>query len=387
MTQCVAEEPVGSVLVFFLHSVSHSTIGNREEIKNVQQIFESIRSKFSAVHFCCPKSPFYDAVRATYVMLVGKENRSRLRFHIGSYQECKYSLKSFGIPVGQLPNNLLFEKTESVMKNKLRNHHKWLAVRKALERVTQEEVISIKASAVAAAVSDDNSGSGDSFFGVCNHILENNENYDSVAEMMAVQIVRSKFIDCPYHEDCLFGKGRPAMKHPGNVAMRRLLAEKYDRYEYDVINKSVVASEILGEIKQGSGRFLREYTDQYAGLMVQVDDKTALQKINIAFRDLRKRRLRLDKKFSGEKRSSTKSSTTTTTEISSLSSSVEEETDAPTVRAKSIATNIESSSVSLGVDDEVCNPFKTRKRSRDDSPSISPINIPDFYGSSNAKYI
>merc|ERR1719464_2013630 len=117
------------------------------------------------------------------------------------------------------------------------------------------------------------------------------------------------------------------MKHPGNIAMRQLLKEKYEQHHWDLCGhrkqqrlkhqttaavpaarnsgtsrrpilhlKTRIASEVVQEIKQGFGRFLKEVEvagdGQYAagsGLMVVVDDKSALQKIKIALRDLQKK--------------------------------------------------------------------------------------------------
>jgi hypothetical protein len=180
----------------------------------------------------------------------------------------------------------------------------------------------------------------------------------STIEMDAYYKVRSKYIECAYHEDCLFGKGRPAMKHPGNVAMRRLLEEKFDRYNNtpsmqdqkkmkqqmnktktmkqqhkssisstgNMHMKTRIALEIVHEIKRGSGRFLKEVETTASastngtttcvgvdydgstskstsgsasksltttsGLLINVDDKAALQKIKVAFRDLKKRKIK-----------------------------------------------------------------------------------------------
>jgi len=123
--------------------------------------------------------------------------------------------------------------------------------------------------------------------------------------LIAYNTVRAKYVECAYHEDCLFGKGRSAMTHPGNIGMRRLLEEKYNLYNYDLYPdqhlKAKIAMEIVQEINHGSGRFLKEVeTDQGSttiktartgsGLLVAVNDKVALQKLKLALRDLRKRK-------------------------------------------------------------------------------------------------
>eukprot|EP00536_Pseudo-nitzschia_multiseries_P018542 jgi/Psemu1/316027/fgenesh1_kg.2685_\ len=98
-------------------------------------------------------------------------------------------------------------------------------------------------------------------------------------------VFRSTFVECPRHEDCLFGRGRNTMKHPGNVAMRRLLEEKQYRYSVAMHHtKAEIAWEVVNAIKDGGGRFLKE---SKTGLYTLVDDEMARKKISIAFRDLK----------------------------------------------------------------------------------------------------
>lgn len=272
--QTIGEDQDGMVFVSFLHS--HHNIYHAEEFRNFSKMIETIPPKFSAVHLCFPEGQLYEIAKAAFTLFIGKENRQRLRLHVGSYQECKYSLRSFGIPVGRLPVDLVFKGRNSKRKQvDLRNHKKWLCMREAKE------------AAMFADIGRDSHG----------RILE--DNIDGVegsfkGVMAAVREIRSKFVECPRHEDCLFGKGRPAMYHPGNIAMRKLLEAKIDRFESMVpLQKSVVVWEVVNEIKRGTGRFLKEDTD-HAGLFVITDDETAFKKIAIAFRDLKKRRLRVE---------------------------------------------------------------------------------------------
>eukprot|EP00536_Pseudo-nitzschia_multiseries_P016917 jgi/Psemu1/292766/fgenesh1_pg.1287_\ len=118
------------------------------------------------------------------------------------------------------------------------------------------------------------------------------ESYTGV--MKVVQEIESKSVECPRHEDCLFGKGRLAMNHPGNIAMRRLVEGRLERFNVKGSkSKSCVVREVLAGIKQWNGRFLKEDSD-HAGGFVIADDETAFRKIASAFRDLKKKRLRED---------------------------------------------------------------------------------------------
>ena len=271
------------MFVSFLHHINHG-IYSAQEFRDLQRMIEIIPPKFSAVHLCFPEGTMYEIAKAAIMLLIGKENRQRLRLHVGSYQECKYALRSFGIPVDRLPIDLE-SKAKYVTKNKqydLKHHRKWLSMRAAKE------------TAMFAAIGRDSSGRL-----VNPNIKETGGSFKGV--MKVAREIRSKFVECPRHEDCLFGKGRPAMYHPGNIAMRRLLDAKIKRFEAMVpLQKSIVVWEVVNEIKRGTGRFLKEDTD-HAGLFVIADDETAFKKIAIAFRDLKKRRLRGDQKEMGGK--------------------------------------------------------------------------------------
>jgi len=300
MGQTSVEDREGAIMVYFLHHSNHK-IPDLNELRMVNALFKTIPAKFSALHLCCPNIPLYDIVKAAVILHVGKELRLRLRLHVGSYTECKYSLKSFGIAVDRLPLNLeLWKWSHNV---DMKYYRKWLKMRQA-----KENAIIIRA---ATTVNNNNSnnnigGSGGVGVGV----------------MSAVHHIRSNLIETPHHEDVLFGKGSSAMSHPGNVAMRRLLEERYERYEEitassltripvtvttnnkdnnttttttttnNTLNhKEQLVAEIISEIKREMGRFLKE-DDDYHGLFIEVDNTVARKKIGIAFRDLKKRKLR-----------------------------------------------------------------------------------------------
>jgi len=201
--------------------------------------------------------------------------------------ECKFSLKSFGISVDRLPTNLeIWKWSHSI---DMKYHRKWLKMREAKEAAIR-----------AAIIENDNN----------DNKIGNDTNSSIISQrhgvMAAVHRIRSKFVECPRHEDCLFGKGASVMSHPGNVAMRRLLNERYERFEHlNNPGKDKLAMEIVDEIKRGAGRFLKEdvnnnrnYTDTNSntGLFIEVDEVVARKKIVIAFRDLKKKRMRQKQK-------------------------------------------------------------------------------------------
>jgi hypothetical protein len=69
--------------------------------------------------------------------------------------------------------------------------------------------------------------------------------------------------------------------------MRRLVESKLDRYQVAAFkDKSQLAWEVVHEVKDCGGRFLKE---QFNGLFVEVNDETCRKKVSIAFRDLMKK--------------------------------------------------------------------------------------------------
>lgn len=213
---------------------------DREMKQWVDKLSVSAPGWFSAVHYVLPDRPLYHAISASYIMLMGKENRSRLRLHVGSPTEILYSLKTFGIPVDYLPHNL-----KRNCKVALKNHLKYVDMLVAKDQ----------------------------------------------AEMTGYNFNTNPIVICPINKDILLGKGRQIMKHPGNVEMRHLLETVLSRWEEAADNqeKVAVAREVLKSLKASGSRFLAEHPN---GWYVEVDDDTARQKISIGFRDMVKRKKR-----------------------------------------------------------------------------------------------
>ena len=50
----------------------------------IAELLESFPGRYSAMHLCFPdNTPFFGAIKGTFLLLLGKENRSRVRFHEG----------------------------------------------------------------------------------------------------------------------------------------------------------------------------------------------------------------------------------------------------------------------------------------------------------------
>ncbi|KAG7338022.1 hypothetical protein IV203_022479 [Nitzschia inconspicua] len=236
MNSCLAEDQesirLGFVFIMFLY---HLSFGDIEHNRGITNVLNSSPIRMSALHICSPGTPSSKAAKSTALLMMGARNRLRVRLHVGSPTDCLHSLKTFGIPAECLPPIPEMGTTDT-----LRKHLKW-----CLMRQTKEELLK-RAGNIPLAI-----------------------------------------VECPRQEDCLFGKGQAITKHPGNVGMRRLVASKLDRYQVAAFkDKSRLAWEVVHEVKECGGRFLKE---QFNGLFVEVNDETCRKKVSIAFRDLAKK--------------------------------------------------------------------------------------------------
>ena len=298
-SQKLVEDSVGMINVMFLHN-SNLFIGAEDThsvFERARKLVECLPSRFHAIHLCLPNKPFCNVVKSAIMLLMGRENRYRVRIHVGTHLECHYSLATFGILVNRLPMALDFNTT--LRKDNITYHTKWLRMQEEKERAIRNIHFDTYREAVGSAEQHNETNNDRDFdLGTWNygygedeessaHAIRNmsvsTSGAPQVVGMKAVTIFRSRFVECPRHEDCLFGRGRNTMKHPGNVAMRFLLKGKRIRYACAAHQKkSEIAWEVVNQIKTGGGRFLKELD---TGFFTIVDDETARKKISIAFRD------------------------------------------------------------------------------------------------------
>jgi hypothetical protein len=176
--------------------------------------------------------------------------------HLGSSTECRYSLKQFGIPGEYVP----FSSGPSA-RDEMKIHLQWCQLQQSKEEL----------------IYADPSNPAHSFFDM-----------------------ESVIVECPQNEDCLFGKGRAIMKHPGTLGMHNLLKSKMDRWSTATFKeKNGLTWEVVHEILSVDGRFLQQ--DPSHGWFVPVEDEVARQKVSIAFRDMAKRIRKRSQKQSQEK--------------------------------------------------------------------------------------
>jgi len=192
--------------------------------------------RICAVHFCYPNKPFYHVLRSVMTMTLGIHYRHRLKFHVGEGIELQYILKSYGIPIENLP----ITDTGNIKTTYLKQ---WLRVRKIVEvEITP---------------------SGQS------------------TKLLSI-------IECPRSVDVIFRPGTSMLCHPGNVTFRGLIESKQHRTAVKRSEKEKVALEIINDIQLLGGRFLNwnnigYWMDITHNLPVCVD------KIVVSYRDYKKK--------------------------------------------------------------------------------------------------
>jgi len=143
--------------------------------------------------------------------------RHRFRIHFGSLQECQYSLMQYGIPISALP---ITEDGDIV----LTYHLKWLAARRELE---ERQSINSK----------------------CNPSQSNNNNETSSDSNSAIVMTE---------RDVLLGRGRFCQEHPGNLRLRKKIADRFEEYERVRRKlKKQMSEQIVREIQEEGGRYIK----------------------------------------------------------------------------------------------------------------------------------
>lgn len=304
--QCLAEDEesqkLGTVAILYMRNMDlkdpiQSVWSETANRKEVLRLLGVMPIRISALHLCVPQlsttegslsesssaGTIFRWIKALLLLAIGPEGRKRLRLHIGrfafkgcwrkysvrarnlglrsfsppsfspyraigSQTEVEYSLRSAGIPVDHIPITY-----DGKIKTKV--HQKWVAYRKVRDH---DMVVMLQQRQLSATT----------------------------------PLVR---VECPNLNDVLLGRGRPRMKHPGNVKMRKLLESRVEQYvsARSKREKTDISWEVLRELQNGDScsrcRFLKE--DPTGCWWEEVTDEVARQKISIAFRDTKRSNL------------------------------------------------------------------------------------------------
>jgi len=173
----------------------------------LKKVIAAAPLRLVAVHICFPDTLYFNLLRS-FLILTFSSQRSRMKFHVGTSIERRYSLQGFGIPVEILP----ITHSGNVKRTCL---YRWIRVRQFLE-------------------------SGQKLIGTSNIRSD-----DSI-------------ILLPRSNDVLFRTGTTATAHPGNAHFRSLIELKYEEVILGCeLTQAILAEEIVREIERMNGRFLK----------------------------------------------------------------------------------------------------------------------------------
>ena len=100
----------------------------------------------------------------------------------------------------------------------------------------------------------------------------------------------------PRRFDVVFGKGKYASEHTGNLRAFHIVQMNRQAYEKASKNdKKLLAEKIVKLIKGSYGRFLKRQTKGFKGPWVEVDHETAREKISHYFRRMREIEVKQEK--------------------------------------------------------------------------------------------
>jgi len=160
----------------------------QNDIQQQARLFKNVLSsapcRWSGLHVCFPSDGLYGILSPLVLYLNGELGRKVLRFHSGTQTECEYSLRSFGIPIVDIP-------TTHTGTIKLKNHGRCLKVRTVYDKFIKEQA------------------------------NDNYRNYYAPEN----QIIPFPKIQCPELHCVLFRKNGVAWEYPGNIKFRRFLQE------------------------------------------------------------------------------------------------------------------------------------------------------------------
>lgn len=196
----------GCVMIFYAGFASGETsFLNEPNIQNtVRKVISAFCLRVGAIHICFPNTPTYQFAAAGLSLLAPSIIRVRVRQHLGSLTECKFSLMTYGIPVDQLP-------ITASGRIKTTNHIRWIKTQREREESIQ----------------------------MCLPPFEG--------------------VDCPLVTDILIGNTRPSFKHnPGNMVYNDVMDSYYGQYvgAADTQEKMRITWKVLEDLNQAGCRIL-----------------------------------------------------------------------------------------------------------------------------------
>lgn len=224
------------LLVYNYGGVPTSTLEELRFLKAINKTVAGLPQKLVACHFC-GLNPLLRPFTAGIRLFLGKELRTRLKDHYGSYSDIVFKMQTFGIKAEDHP-------MKEDLSLSLEWHHEWIQIQKNEEENHARSI-----------APDDQVPTTDT----------------------------NKTVIVPRRFDVLFGRGKIAKQHTGNLRAQHLVDMYMPEYEAaNKFNKTTIAERILDIITESYGRFLK--WDDQSGCWVEVDRDTARDKVSHYFR-------------------------------------------------------------------------------------------------------
>ncbi|CAB9528737.1 Transfer protein [Seminavis robusta] len=222
--------------------------------------------------------------------------RVRVRRHVGTPSELKFSLMTYGIPTefipisneGEFAHQLHRDRWNRIRNNeRLQRQHQQLLLKQHQQQQKSPSVRTATADDLAGKVDDEKETLTATTTKPPAHKNNSKEN------TMAPPVMTMKVVNTPSNSDILMGKGRGIQNHCGNIRFRKLIDQhrpQYDNANNNKAKKTEIAQEVVRIVTQDwQGRFLKEH--HKLGWVPVEDDSAARRKVSSCFRDARKREL------------------------------------------------------------------------------------------------
>jgi len=202
----------------------------KENRRLLRLFLDATPIRIVCVHFCMPDTLYFQLLRSFLIIVMPSYMTSRLRFHVATGIERRYSLMGFGIPVEMIP----ITDSGNIKRTYL---YQWIKVRSLIESIENTDDTEIQ-----------------------------------------------RMIVLPCSKDVLIRKGTTTLSHPGNVFFRGLIEMKHEEFRSGSdLTQSFLAEDIVNEIERINGRFL---TWDSRGFWTDLTDRSQIIfKVEVSIRD------------------------------------------------------------------------------------------------------
>lgn len=277
LAQCEVTQKLGFVSVGIMtpsgaarytDSDHHTTLGY-----HLKRWLLSCPCRSVAFHLCCQSSVFMSLLRGALFVVMHKDDRAKVRVHIGSQIENNFHLSGFGISPGDIP--LTYDGTI-----KYRIVAKFVRARKTIESFQKQQIK--KTEEIIGTT-------GSNIWTNSNESLSSNRVTKSI-------ILGCPIMECPCPNQVVFGD-KDMYDHPANVRIRRLVLQLEQRRMERIANCDETLSvsvsgfidEIVHEARSLNGLRFFSYDKEHF-IYKEIDDMAELNKRFLrVLRDVRKR--------------------------------------------------------------------------------------------------